>query len=165
MKKLMTLLTCLLLFNLVGCGADNSPDPTQNAKEEIAFHYNGVEIKMDAEAAPILEQLGKPKTCTEEASCAFEGSDRAYYYGSFYLKTYENAQKEYILSLWFADDSAQTDEKITIGMSKKQVEDVYGENCFNGTNSFSLKSGKTKLTIILKDDYVSSIQYEADILS
>lgn len=165
MKKIMVLLTFLLLCNLVGCDTARGTDPKQSDKEEITFHYNGVEIKMNAEASPVLEQLGEPKSCTEEASCAFEGLDRTYYYGSFYLKTYENAGKEYILSLWLADDGAQTDDHITIGMSKNQVEQVHGENCFEGSNSMTVKSGNTKLTIILDDDYVTSIQYEADILS
>ena len=67
--------------------ADETEIPAAPAAESYVFNYNGVAIPMNANAADILAQLGEPKSYTEEASCAFEGLDKTYYFGSFYLQT------------------------------------------------------------------------------
>ena len=68
--------------------------------------------------------------------------------------------KDYIYNLWFADDGVATDEGIRIGSSQSQVEDTYGKECFNGTNSFVMTKGQSRLVILIEDDTVSSIRYE-----
>ena len=47
-----------------------------------------------------------------------------------------------------------------IGSSQSQVEDTYGKECFNGTNSFVMPKGQRKLVILIEDGKVSSIRYE-----
>ena len=117
-------------------------------------------ITLSAEAAPIIDALGEPRSYTEEPSCAFDGMDKTYYYGSFYISTYPLDGKDYIYNLWFADDGVATDEGIRIGSSQSQVEDTYGKECFNGTNSFVMTKGQSRLVILIEDDTVSCIRYE-----
>ena len=82
MKKVVIILLALLC--LTGCAAPEVP----TGEENFTFIYQGVAISPHGDAAPVIEALGDPKSYTEESSCAFEGLDRTYYYGPFYLSTY-----------------------------------------------------------------------------
>ena len=157
MKRISVfLLTAIMLFSLAGCGAtDIAPQ-----EENFSFTYNGTKITLGAEAVPIIDALGEPRSYTEEPSCAFDGMDKTYYYGSFYLSTYPLDGKDYVYNLWFADDGVATDEGIRIGSSQSQVEDTYGKDCFDGTNSFVLTKGQSRLVILVEEGTVSSVRYE-----
>ena len=144
---------------MTGCGATDI-DPQE---KNFSFTYNGTGITLGAEAAPIIDALGEPRSYTEEPSCAFDGMDRTYYYGSFYLSTYSMDGKEFVYSFWFADDSVATEEGVRIGNTQADVEFAYGTDCFNGTNTYTQSAGNSKLTIILTDGFVTSIQYEISI--
>lgn len=157
MKRIsIILLAAVMLLSLVGCGSTDI-DPQE---ENFSFTYNSTEITLGAAAAPIIDALGEPRSYTEEPSCAFEGMDKTYYYGSFYLSTYPLDSKDYVYSIWFADDSVATNDGIRIGSNKAQVEAIYGADCFNGTNAYTQTQRNSKLTILLKDGIVSSILFE-----
>ena len=157
MKRIsLFLLTAIVLFSLAGCGSTD----IDLQEENFSFTYNGVKIMLGVEATPIIEALGEPRSYTEEPSCAFDGMDKTYYYGSFYISTYPLDGKDYIYNLWFADDGVATDEGVRIGSTQSQVEDAYGKECFNGTNSFVLTKGQSRLVILIEDGKVGSIRYE-----
>lgn len=170
MKKILCMMLALLLaMSMAACGGEGDPTtaPTTGtntptpANDGYIFNYNGTAIVMHADAAPILAALGEPKTYTEEASCAFEGKDKTYFFGSFYLQTYPIGDKDYVYGVWFADDSVTTDEGVYVGMSQKEVEAAYGTAGYNGSNAFIMTKGASRLTVILTDGKVSSIQYDA----
>ena len=157
MKQIrLFLLAALMLFSLAGCGFTDI-DPQE---DNFSFTYNGIKIMLGAEAAPIIDALGEPRSYTEEPSCAFDGMDKTYYYGSFYLSTYPLDGKDYMYSIWFADDSVSTNDGVRIGTTEAQVEAIYGADCFNGTNAYTQSQSNTKLTILLEDGIVNSIHYE-----
>lgn len=157
MKRIsLFLLAAIMLLSLVGCGTQN-PD---SQEENFSFTYNGTIITLGTEATSIIDALGEPKSYTEEPSCAFDGMDKTYYYGSFYLSTYPLDGKDYVYSIWFADDSVATNDGIKIGTTKAQVEAIYGADCFNGTTAYTQTRGNTKLTILMEDGMISSILYE-----
>ena len=172
MKRFLCLLLVLMMaLSLAACGGEGdsttvpstgSNEPTP-ANDGYVFHYNGIAIAMHADAAPILAALGEPKTYTEETSCAFEGKDKTYFFGSFYLQTYPIGDKDYVYGVWFADDSVATDENVYVGMSQKDVEAVYGTAGYNGSNAYIMTKDGSRLTIILTDGKVSSIQYDAEV--
>lgn len=190
-KIIAILLALVLALGLAACGgeSDNTPDETKvsvveqdnqggdtqeteapqqetevpeaPAAESYVFSYNGTEIAMNANAADILAALGEAKSYTEETSCAFTGLDKTYYYGSFYMQTYPVEDQDFVYSLWLVDDSVTTPEGIYIGASQAEVENVYGSEGYNGSNAYIMICGDSKLTIILTDGAVSSIQYDA----
>lgn len=172
MKKIVSLILVLTLaLALAACGgepaettapkADNPSEPAVTDEPGYTFNVSGIDIMMHASAAPVLEALGQPKSYTEEASCAFEGLDKTYFYGSFYLTTYPLGEEDHIFSLWLVDDSLPTPEGIYIGSTQAEVEAAYGTEGFNGTNAYVMTKGSSKLTIILDGTTVSSIQYDA----
>ena len=181
MKKTiaLTLALCLLLA-LTACGsseggsnaganngATGAAGGQQNvitetqpvAEDSFTFTYNGTKICMHAPAAPIIAALGEPKTYTEEPSCAFQGMDKTYYYGSFYMTTYPVDDKDYVYRWWFVDDTVATEEGIYIGSTQTEVEAAYGADTFNGSNAYIISDEVGTLTIILEEGKVSSIQY------
>ena len=160
MKRIsLILLAAIMLFNLAGCGSDH-PD---SKEENFSFTYNGIQITPGVEAAPVIDALGEPKSYTEEPSCAFDGMDKTYYYGPFYLATYPLNGKYYIYTLWFADDTVTTAEGIRIGSTRQQAEEAYGKSSDNGSNAFILRRGNSKLTVLITDGHVSGILYEANV--
>lgn len=166
MKKFLLILTILCLaLSLVACGGGsetggNASGNTITVPEDtFTFEYKGTKIQFHAVAEPIIAALGEPVKYTESASCAFQGLDKSYYYGSFYLETYPVEDKDYVYGWWFADDSVSTEEGIYIGAPQAEVEKAYGADGYNGTNAYTIKRDSGSLTIILKDGLVSSIQY------
>lgn len=157
MKKiLIAALIVTLAFSIIGCAA-TEPEVQISGH---SFTYNETVISLNTDAAPILAALGEPKNYTEETSCAYEGLDKTYYYGSFYLTTYPKDETEYIRSVWFVDDGVATADGIRIGSTKPEVEAAYGRGTFNGVNAYNIINKNTQLTIILIDGSVSSIQYK-----
>lgn len=157
MKKIsVLLLAAMMLLSLMGC---DSSDPTPQ-QGNFTFTYNGTQIMLNSDAAPVIDALGEPKSYTEEPSCAFDGLDKTYYYGSFYLSTYPLDGKDYVYSIWFVDDSVSTEGGIRIGNTQGEVEAVYSTDCFHGTNAYTQVKEDSRLTILLTDGLVSSIQYE-----
>lgn len=157
MKKVHgLLLAIIMLLNFAGCDAPG-PAPQQDS---FRFTYNGTGIVLNSDAAPVIAQLGQPQSYTEETSCAFDGLDKTYYYGSFYLSTYPLDGRDYVYSVWFVDDSIATEEGVRIGSTQSEVDEIYGSDSYNGTNAYTLTKGDTKLTVILEDGAVGSIQYE-----
>ena len=173
MKKIFALILALtMVLTMAACGGETAPETTAPVSggeqapitpDASSWKYTvrGVDVMMNAEAAPVLEALGEAVSYTEEASCAFEGLDKTYYYGGFYLQTYPLGDADYIYSLWLVDDSSTTPEGIYIGASQAEVEAAYGADAFNGSNAYILTGTTSTLTIILADGVVSSIQYDA----
>ncbi len=180
MKKILAVIAVICAGALLMCacgGQKENPDkPSDSGKDTVTtenagdvkadgddyyFTYKGTDIHTHAEAADIIAALGEPKDKQESASCAFEENDIQYFYGSFYLTTGTLKGVDYITALWFADDTVETNEGLCIGDSKEKVEKIYGTDGFNGTNAYVNKKGDMELTIIIKDDAVSSIQYIA----
>ena len=165
MKKFLLIVTALcLLLSLAACGSTgteggNSGSNITVPEDTFTFEYKGTKIQFHAEAAPIIAALGEPVKYTESASCAFQGLDKSYYYGSFYLETYPDGDKDYVYGWWFADDSVATEEGIYIGATQGEVEKAYGTDGYNGSNAYTIKRDSGSLTIILKEGVVSSIQY------
>ncbi len=175
MKKLIcSVLALIMVLSFAGCaGNEEGSTPSENkvdtpssgnapvVAEGYVFNYKGTKIPVNENFAPILKALGDPKSYDEKPSCAFNGKDKTYFYGSFYVATYPDGDNDYVSSVWFVDDSVATDEGITIGSAKADVEKAYGADGFNGTNAYIMTKGSSRLTIIMKDDVVSSIQYDA----
>ena len=165
MKKMIALLLAVsMLLCFAGCGSKEEAKPAAPAApvaDGWTVDVGAAKVPMHGEAAPVVEALGEPTSYTEETSCAFEGLDKTYFYGNFYMTTYPQGEKDYVFSLWFVDDTLTTAEGIYIGAEQAEVEAAYGADAFNGSNAYVVEKGASKLTVLIADGCVSSIQYEA----
>ena len=158
MKDIIGLIVAIIIL-FGGCSAENME--AQNTMEEYVFSYQETQIAMHAEATPILEILGEPISCTEQTSCAFDGMDKTYYYGSFYISTYPDGDSDRIYSVWFSDDTVATEEDIRIGDTIAEVERIYALKADLDSREIVLQGNSSRLRILLKDQIVTSIIYEA----
>ena len=174
MKKLAMVFAAMLI--LVGCGGGGE-ETTAAAGGEAAgettaaaqaggsssdayvFQSGDVTIAMNAEAAAIVEALGEYDDYFESESCAFDGLDKEYTYGSFILRTYPLEDVDYVSSVEIRDDLVSTPEGISIGSSAEDVVEAYGEPAEEGTYSYT--KGDCTLLFLVTDGAVSSIQYTA----
>lgn len=122
------------------------------------FTKSGVTVAMNAPAADLVEKLGS-YSYFESASCAFNGLDKQYDYGSFVLTTYPIDEVDYVNSVELKDDLVKTAEGVAIGASEDDVKSAYGDPAAAGDYSYT--KGDSKLLFVVKDGKVSSIQYIA----
>lgn len=126
-----------------------------------AFTYDGTVIGMDMDAAPVVEQLGEPDSYFEAPSCAFEGIDKVYTYGSFELDTYPTDNKDYVSSVVFKDDTITTTEGVGIGDPEDKVVEAYGSGWTEEDGMRVYEKDGMKLCFILENDTVASIEYRS----
>lgn len=176
MKKLAVLLAAAML--MAGCGSSSAEttaaatsaaaeaqtiaaagEQQAAASDGYVFTVDGTTIAMNAEAAPILEKLGKEKNYFESASCAFEGLDKEYTYNGFVLKTYPLNDVDYVASITLQDDTVATPEGIAIGSELADVTAVYGDS--SSDTKCEYVKGDSQLLILLENGVVTSIQYVA----
>jgi len=157
MKDIIGLILAILIL-LGGCSSESESSATVD--KEYIYDHPKTQIRMHDDAAPVLEALGEPLSSTEQASCAFDGLEITYCFGSFYMSTYPDGDIERIYSLWFADDSAATAEGLRIGDPVETLETLYGIS-YRGEKEITLEGTTGKLKILLSDNMVTSIQYEA----
>lgn len=189
MKKLMLVL--MLAVVVTGCGKENkennntdiTPTPVEQQNNQTVeegskgnesnkvtepkgyvFEYNGVKVGMDMEAAPIIAALGTDYTYFEAPSCAFEGLDKTYGYGSFEIDTYEQDGKDYICGVFFVDDLIETPEGVALFETKTDMIAAYGEGYREEYGMLVYEKEGTKIKFILDGDEITSIEYASTVL-
>ncbi len=178
MKKFITMLMLAGVLCLTACGSkekviEGEGQTAQSGEEGQAggsgkgytFSANGITIGMDVDAAPILEKLGDPASYFEAASCAFEGLDKMYTYSGFEVDTYPAAEdKDCVSAVILKDDSVSTPEGVAIGDSRDKVVEAYGDGFKEENGSLVYEKDGMKLSFILQDDAVASIEYRSTVL-
>ena len=137
-------------------GTEQASEPTQAEAAGFTVPFRGTDITLGTPMEPVLAALGEPASYTEQTSCAFQGLDKTYYYGSLYIQTNPAPEGDRIAAVWFADDSISTPEGVCIGADRATVEKAYGS--FSG-DACTLDRDGQRLMILLADGAVTSIQY------
>lgn len=140
------------------------PEDTADTYKGYTYTCNGVVIEMDADAASIIEQLGEPDAYFEAPSCAFEGIDKIYTYGSVEIDTYPMKDKDYVSSITFKDDTITTTEGIGIGDSVEKMEAVYGSDWSDEDGMAVYEKDGMKLCFIMEGDSIISIEYRSGVI-
>ncbi len=164
MKKWLLIAVMALVF--AGCGtgetdtqnSETSFDAVNHSAKGYLFEYNGVTIGADMEADPIISALGEPDQYFESASCAFEGLDKTYSYGSFEITTYEADGVDYINAIWFNDDLVETKEGVCLFEGMDKMTSTYGENYTKdetGRYTYEKDGMKLKFTVNSEDEIIS----------
>lgn len=145
----------LVVFLLAACEGGEQPD----GGKPYSFIYNNVEITPGGDFGKVRDALGEPASYYEAASCAFDGLDKIYTYGSMQITASESGSEgEKIYSVTLLDDSLATPEGISVGSEKSAVLTAYGEGTDNGS-SLVYSGGGTQLVLLIRDGFVTSVQY------
>lgn len=145
-------------------GEQASEGGSEAAHKGYVFIYNDIVMEMDADAAPVIEQLGEANSYFEAPSCAFEGIDKMYTYGSFELDTYPTEDKDYVSAVIFKDDSITTPEGIGIGDSREKMTEAYGGEGEEEAGMTVYRKDDMKLCFIFEEDSIASIEYRSTVL-
>lgn len=187
MKKWISILLAAGMLFMAGCGdsekvidGEVSDAPggtsqnggaagTQSGGEQAGakgyvFRYNGVTVSVDGDMAAVLDGLGEPNDYFEAASCAFEGLDKTYTYGSFVIETYPQDGKDLVSTIILKDDAVSTPENIFIGSSLADVTAAYGTDYAEQGSMLVYQKDGMKLCILVENDTVTSIQYVSTVL-
>ena len=167
-KKLLMFLIAASCMCMCACGGDGNKDAGTNAdtqKEEpsYVFTYNEIEVSVNEDIESVIEKLGEPIAYYEAASCAFEGLDKFYTYASFELNTYPKDGKDMLASIYFKDDLVTTTEGISLGMSKEDMIEAYGEATKVNGNEYVYEKGNGVLKFILDGEEIISIEYQTKV--
>lgn len=160
-KKITFLALALTLsLSLIACsengdGGEDSPDDGA----VFGIVYNNVEIVPGGDMARLRDALGEPGGYFEAASCAFDGLDKTFTYGSLRISTYPDGDKDRISMIVLLDDGIATPEGVTIGSPRSEVIAAYGEDYEGGEASLTYRRGGTLLRILFGGGAVSSVQY------
>lgn len=174
MKKSLRALAWALLFCalLTGCGgskdtagdaaAGDTAGDAAGASSKYTFDFKGVEVAVNEDMARLTEALGEPADYFESNSCAFQGLDKVYTYGSVVIRTYPEDGKDYVLSVELKDDTVSTKEGVYIGAGREDVEAAYGEPTDETAAALRYVDGDCALAFILTDGRVTGITYTSD---
>ena len=187
MKKLIALLLALVMvLALAACG--NSADPneipaitqgnneenetpnqpeqegenqqevqdTAGDKQEYGYTYEGVALIPGDPFDPGV--LPEADSVFEVPSCAIEGTDNLYNYGTFELTAFNDGTGEVIYSIFFIDPNITTDEGLALGDDVSKVIALYGEDYTQEGTAYVYTAGDTILSILVQNDTVTSIE-------
>uniref|UniRef100_UPI004056462D hypothetical protein n=1 Tax=Acetatifactor sp. TaxID=1872090 RepID=UPI004056462D len=136
----------------------------EQAATGYVYKAQNVLIEIDAEAAPYIEALGEPASYYEATSCAFDDLDKFYTYNGFEIDTYSIDGVDYVLTVALLDDSVTTQEGLCIGDSVDKMKETYGEPTTETETSAVYVKGNMKLSFILADGVITSIEYVSTVL-
>ncbi len=157
-KILIVLLVLVMTAALFAC-ADATADGGDNDGKALNFKYNDVIMAPGDNFEEISVKLGEPTSYYEAASCAFDGKDKIYTYGSLQISVSPMDGVDIIYMITLLDDSLSTPEGIYVGVEKSAVLSAYGEGGVDKGSSLVYNSGKTDLVFLIRDDCVTSVQY------
>ena len=127
------------------------------AGEAFCFTFEGVQLipgqAFDSAAMPEAESL------YQVPSCAIEGTDNVYNYGTVEVTAFNDGSGEVIYSVYIVDANTPTDEGLYIGDTLDQIKAVYGEDCTQESGQITYQKGDTLLVIVLDGNYVASIDF------
>lgn len=141
--------------------ADNAA-ADQNANPTGYFYtLNGVTVFANAKMAPIADALGEPTSYFESESCAFQGLDKVYTYGSVVISTYPVDGEDFVYTIELKDDTVETEEGICIGSTKDEVTAAYGTASTETDTALTYQKDDCVLAFIFDGDSVANITYTA----
>ncbi|MGN1002850.1 MAG: hypothetical protein ACI4PC_08775 [Oscillospiraceae bacterium] len=127
------------------------------AAESYIFFASGVELVPGTVFDPGI--LPEPDSVSEVPSCAIEGTDNVYNYGTFELTAFDDGTSEVIYSILLTDPNITTTEGLALGDSADKVVELYGEGYTQQGNAYVFTAGAQSLYIILQGQSVVSIEY------
>lgn len=150
MKKIFWAIVLIMLIS--GC-------TQKTAEVEYSFEINGLEVTMGEIAEGFLSKTGTPKEQYSAPSCAFDGDDTVYDFGSYQITTYLTNGKEIFTGVYLLDDTVSTKEGIKIGSKLSEMLSVYGDEYQESYGAYTYSFGLTDLSFVIIDDVITSISY------
>ena len=165
-NKLLSLgLIMAISLSMVACGSssdtkviESNTSTEATGSEQVAtagagyvFNYDGMDIPVDADVAPIIDTLGEPNSYFESPSCAADGIGKLYTYSDFEIQTYPDGDVDKVLYVMLRTDNVATEE----------VVGAYGQATEEDSSSMKYEKGDMTLVFIFDGDSLISIEYDS----
>jgi hypothetical protein len=142
---------------------EEDQDDIQKEPSGYSFEYKDLNIFMNMDVAPVINNLGEALEYFEAESCAFKGLDKTYTYPGFEITTYPLNGSDNISSIYIMDDSVSTPEGIYLGASVDEMIAAYGDDYTESSGAYTYTKDDSKLQFITKDNEIIAITYLADV--
>ena len=161
LRILAVALAMLLTIPMIACGSEEPGEPLETQRvTEWSLNINGVELSVGMN---MPKDLGEPTNYFESASCAIQGLDKDYTYGSILVKTEDDGKTERIVGLTILDDGAATTGGVTIGDSRDKVIGAHGTPKSESDTALIYAAGDGAVAkFLLRDNAVISITYTVE---
>ena len=170
MKKIFAFLLVCATLCLAACGnaqggdiaftvggEQGSAQATQAKQEETeGFYFMAGNVMItpgmtfDAETLPAENVYQVP-------SCAFEGTDNVYSYGSYEITAFNDGEKELVYSIFFIEPDVSTPEGLANGDDLSKAKELYGDYIEDDA-AWIFTRGNTELYVISEEDVIVSIE-------
>lgn len=138
--------------------AENGVNTAEDSSEmAIKLEYEGKDMTPGAVFSRDI--FGGEVTYSEVPSCAGQGTDKVYNYGSYEITAYQDGDQEKIYSVYFIDDKITTTEGVKISDDSSVMFEKYGDNYEQTGNQYTYTSGNVELSFIVENDFIRSITY------
>ena len=138
--------------------AENGVNTAENSSENtIKLEYEGKDMTPGAVFSRDI--FGEELTYSEVPSCAGQGTDKVYNYGSYEITAYQDGDQEKIYSVYFIDDQITTTEGVKKSDDSSVMFEKYGDNYEQTGNQYTYTSGNVELSFIVENDFIRSITY------
>lgn len=121
------------------------------------FDAEGVELIPGDPFDPAI--LPEADSVYEVPSCAIEGTDNLYNYGTFELTAFDDGTQELIYSILLTDPNITTTEGLALGDDVQKMVDIYGQGYAQQGNAYVYTGDAEQLYIIVQNEKVASIEY------
>ena len=175
-KRIITVgLIMTMAVSLMACGSsdDTKVIASNAASSEAAstseeattagyvFNYDGIDIAVDADAAPVIEKLGDYNSYFESPSCAAEGIGKLYTYNDFEIQTYPDGDTDRILYVMLRTDNVATAEGIDLSSTREDIVEAYGQATEEETGSMKYEKDGMTLVFLFDGESLISIEYDS----
>lgn len=172
MKKSLIVLIVLVIVIAIIVGVyfatnskETSSPSTNNSNTSVEEESIGT-LKLEYEGKDMTpgaifskDIFGQEVSYSEVPSCAGQGTDKVYNYGSYEITAYQEGEQEKIYSVYFIDDQITTTEGVKISDDKSVMIEKYGENYEQTGNQYLYRSGNVQLAFIVENEFITSITY------
>lgn len=136
--------------------ADNA---TSGSELAYSFIYNGYNIDIGQRWSDVSGKLGDYNSTFVAESCAYQGTDRYYYYNDFEIMTSEIDGEELVTDIFIEKENVEAAGGVCVGMSLADVAKKMGPADKTTENGLVYYGGSTNVQINTRDDKVVSVEY------
>lgn len=140
--------------------AQTDPVGTTAAPAAISFSFVYDNKELVPGAAFDVAALPQASFVYEVPSCAIEGTDKVYNYQTIEVTVFDDGTGPVIYSIFVVDANTSTPEGLYLGDDISRMTELYGKDYQVDGSQYTYTNEEVMLVILIKNDFVSSIEYK-----